>query len=47
MIHSQKALKERLIKDWEKAQNVARGKASQKVKDEMSEKLDRLLDILR
>jgi hypothetical protein len=47
VIHSQKALKERLIKDWEKAQNVARGKASQKVKDEMSEKLDRLLDILR
>ena len=47
VISSQKAVKERLLKDWEKCQNIARGRASQQLKDDMDDKLDRLLDILR
>ena len=47
VISSQKAVKERLLKEWEKCQNIARGRASQQLKDDMDDKLDCLLDILR
>ena len=47
VISSQKAVQERLLKDWEKCQNIARGRTSQQLKDDMDDKLDCLLDILR
>ena len=47
VIISQKALKDRLVQNWTKAQSVARGLAPQQLVEEMDEKLDRLLDCLR
>ena len=47
VITSQKAIVQRLTKDWEGCQSIARGRCSKKLKDAMVEKLDRLLDILR